>query len=70
MKRLMKKNRRKTKRERKIDTFNKFWKNYHKNIKLGMIEDDQNRKKLAVLTRWYSTKNVTELTSLDDILPE
>ena len=51
-----------------MDTFNKFWKNYAKNIKLGMIEDDENRKKLAVLSRWYTTNNVTELTSLDDYI--
>lgn len=24
--------------EKKVDTFNKFWKNFQKNIKLGMIE--------------------------------
>ena len=57
-----------SKREKEIDTFNKFWKNYNKNIKLGMIEDDDNRKKLSVLTRWYTTNNVTELTSLDDYI--
>lgn len=57
-----------SKREKQIDTFNKFWKNYHKNIKLGMIEDESNRKRLAVLTRWYTTNNVTELTSLDDYI--
>lgn len=33
-----------------------------------MIEDDKNRDKLAVLTRWYTTNNVTELTSLDDYI--
>ena len=26
-----------SKRAKKIDTFNKFWKNYQKNIKLGMV---------------------------------
>lgn len=57
-----------TKYDKKVDTFNKFWKNYHKNIKLGMIEDDVNRKKLAVVSRWYTTNNVTELVSLDDYI--
>ncbi len=51
-----------------MDTFNKFWKNFGKNIKLGMIEDYQNRGKLAVLTRWYTTKNITQLTSFDEYI--
>jgi HSP90 family molecular chaperone len=51
-----------------VDTFNKFWKNFGKNIKLGMIEDYQNREKLAVLTRWYTTNNITQLTSLDEYI--
>lgn len=33
-----------------------------------MIEDDANRKKLAVLTRWYTTNNISELTSLDEYI--
>ena len=33
-----------------------------------MIEDDQNRDKLAVITRWYTTNNVSELTSLEDYI--
>lgn len=33
-----------------------------------MIEDYQNRDKLAVLTRWYTTNNVTQLTSLDNYI--
>jgi heat shock protein beta len=33
-----------------------------------MIEDHANREKLAVLTRWYSTNNVSELTSIDDYI--
>jgi HSP90 family molecular chaperone len=51
-----------------VDTFNKFWKNFQKNIKLGIIEDHENRDKLAVLTRWYTTNNITQLTSLDDYI--
>ncbi len=33
-----------------------------------MIEDYQNRGKLAVLTRWYTTKNITQLTSFDEYI--
>lgn len=33
-----------------------------------MVDDFQNREKLSVLTRWYTTNNVTELTSLDDYI--
>lgn len=33
-----------------------------------MIEDDENREKLAVITRWYTTHNVSELTSLEDYI--
>jgi len=33
-----------------------------------MIEDDKNREKLSVLTRWYTTHNVTQLSSLDDYI--
>ena len=54
--------------DRKVDTFNKFWKNFQKNIKLGMVEDYANRDKLAVLTRWYTSNNITELASLDEII--
>jgi HSP90 family molecular chaperone len=43
-------------------------KNSEKNIKLGIIEDPGNRSKLAKLTRWYSSKNTTELTSFDEYL--
>lgn len=58
----------KTKKDRRIEKFDKFWKNYGKNIKLGLIEDSANKDKLAQLTRWYTTNNVTKLTSFDEIV--
>jgi HSP90 family molecular chaperone len=33
-----------------------------------MIEDQENREKLAVLTRWYTSNNITQLTSLDEYI--
>lgn len=54
--------------EKKVDTFNKFWKNFQKNIKLGIIEDHANRDKLAVLTRWFTTHNLSDYSSLDDYI--
>ena len=53
---------------KRIEKFNKFWKNFGKNLKLGLIEDSQNREKLAVLTRWYTNRNVSELISLDEYI--
>jgi len=41
---------------------------FGKNVKLGIIEDPGNRSKLSKLTRWYSTNNSTELTSLDEYI--
>lgn len=39
------------------DRYKAFWKEFGKNIKLGIIEDSSNRNKLAKLTRWYSSFN-------------
>ena len=33
-----------------------------------MIEDHDNRDKLAVLTRWYTTHNTTQLSSIDEYI--
>lgn len=51
-----------------MDEYNDFWKEFGKNIKLGIIEDSSNRQKLAKLTRWHSSKNVTDFTSFDDYI--
>lgn len=57
------------KEEKKKDIkYSKFFENYGKNLKLGIIEDIQNRNKLAKLLRFYSTNNTEEFTSLDDYI--
>lgn len=50
------------------DRYVKFWENFGKNIKLGIIEDAGNRNKLAKLARFYSTHDKESLTSLDDYI--
>jgi len=50
------------------DKYEIFWKNFGKNIKLGVIEDSSNRLKLAKLLRFYSTEDPDALTSLDEYI--
>ncbi|KRT84331.1 hypothetical protein AMK59_2424 [Oryctes borbonicus] len=47
------------------DQYEKFWKEYSTNIKLGTIEDPSNRTRLAKLLMFYSS-NSDSLTSLGD----
>jgi heat shock protein beta len=56
------------KKKEKAEKYNTFWKEFGKNLKLGIIEDASNRNRLAELTRWHSTKEHNELTSFDDYI--
>jgi len=52
-----KEEKKKEEKEKKEDKYLTFWKEFGKNVKLGIIEDPGNRSKLAKLTRWYSSKD-------------
>merc|ERR1711957_884561 len=54
----------KDKSEEEEDKYLTFWKNFGKNIKLGVIEDSSNRLKLAKLLRFFSTEDPDKLHSL------
>lgn len=54
--------------EEEESNYEAFWKNFGKNIKLGVIEDSSNRLKLAKLLRFYSTNDPDQLTSLDEYI--
>ncbi|KAF2916664.1 heat shock protein 90-5, chloroplastic [Oryza sativa Japonica Group] len=47
------------------EDYKKFWESFGKFVKLGCIEDTGNHKRLAPLLRFYSSKNETDLISLD-----
>jgi len=48
------------------DSFNKFYEQFGKNLKLGIHEDSTNRKKLAGYLRFFTSASGDELCSLSD----
>jgi len=56
-----------TKKEEETD-FDKFYKEFGKNLKMGCYEDDSNRSKLAKLLRFFSTGSQEKGISLDAYL--
>lgn len=47
------------------EDYQKFWKEYSTNIKLGVIEDTSNRTRLAKLLMFFSSNSETEHTTLE-----
>ncbi|KAI7840066.1 hypothetical protein COHA_006196 [Chlorella ohadii] len=56
----------KKEREEKAEQFNKFWRAFGKSVKMGIIEDPSNRRRLLQLLRFHSSKSPDKLTSLSE----
>ncbi|KAL1790937.1 heat shock protein HSP 90-alpha [Sigmodon hispidus] len=54
------------KKDEDKENYKKFYKQFSKNIKLGIHEDSQNRKKLSELLQYYTSASGDEMVSLKD----
>merc|ERR1712168_1102612 len=50
------------------DNYKKCYEQFSKNIKLGIHEDSQNRKRLSDLLRYYTSTSSDEMVSLSEYL--
>lgn len=50
--------------ESKAEQYKKFWVSFGKSVKMGIIEDPSNRRRLLQLLRFHSSKSPDKLTSL------
>ncbi len=54
--------------ETECGLYGKFWEQFGRAIKLGIIEDSTNRNRLAKLLRVYTSKSDDKLTTLDEYI--
>ncbi|GLI59667.1 hypothetical protein VaNZ11_001606 [Volvox africanus] len=54
--------------EKDCGQYGKFWEQFGRSIKLGIIEDSTNRNRLAKLLRVYTSKSGDKLTTLDEYI--
>lgn len=48
------------------EDYKTLWESFGRNLKIGVIEDTENRERLAKLLRYYSSKSEEGMTSLTD----
>lgn len=54
--------------EKNATAYTTFWNGFGRYLKVGLIEDNDNRQELAKLSRWTTTESGNEVTSLDEYI--
>jgi len=54
--------------EKKRKQFDDFYAKYHTNVKLGVVEDTQNRNRLSKLLRYFSSQSPTQTSTFDEYI--